>query len=43
MTQQRKQNENEETVIALTEEARSLSGDILVAVDQEIVGICRLH
>lgn len=43
MTQDRKNEEKAETIIALTEEARSLSGDIIVAVDQEISGICRLH
>lgn len=43
MSLQRKQEETTETVIALTETASSLAGDTLVAVDQEIGGICRLH
>jgi len=43
MSQKRRQEENAEVVIALNKEARSLSGDIIVAVDQEISGICRLH
>ena len=43
MSLQRRQTEKAETIIALIEEARSLSGDIIAAVDQEISGICRLH
>ena len=43
MSAERRHAEKAETIIALTEEASSLSGDIIVAVDQEISGICRLH
>jgi beta-N-acetylhexosaminidase len=43
MTPQRRQEETAETLLALTTEAASLSGTVLVAVDQEIAGICRLH
>lgn len=43
MTQDRRNKEKAETIVALTEEARLLSGDVIVAVDQEISGICRLH
>jgi len=43
MTQKRRHEEKAETVLTLIEEARSLSGNVVVAVDQEISGICRLH
>jgi beta-N-acetylhexosaminidase len=43
MAPQRRQEETAETLLALTGEATSLSGNVLVAVDQEIAGICRLH
>lgn len=43
MTLPRRQEETAETLLALTREATSLSGNVLVAVDQEIAGICRLH
>ncbi|MBT8354480.1 MAG: hypothetical protein KJO60_08155 [Desulfofustis sp.] len=43
MTLERRHAEKAETIIALTEQASSLSGNIIVAVDQEISGICRLH
>ena len=43
MAGERKQNETAETFQAITREAKSLGGDLLVAVDQEIAGICRLH
>ncbi len=43
MNQERRHEEKAETIVALTEEAGSLSGDIIVAVDQEISGISRLH
>lgn len=43
MSPERRQAEKAETIIALTEEASSISGNIIVAVDQEISGICRLH
>lgn len=43
MAPKRRQEEKAEVIIALTKEASSLSGDIIVAVDQEISGICRLH
>ncbi len=35
--------EKVDTIIALTNQAKSLSGDLIAAVDQEISGICRLH
>jgi beta-N-acetylhexosaminidase len=40
---QRKREENAETFIALTRDATSLAGDVVIAVDHEIAGICRLH
>jgi len=43
MTQQRRDQETAETLSGLTREAASLAGDVLIAVDQEIAGICRLH
>ena len=43
MAPERKHHEKAEMIIAVTDEARSLSGDSIVAVDQEISGICRLH
>jgi beta-N-acetylhexosaminidase len=43
MTLQRRQAETAEIFLALRSEAASLAGSVLVAVDQEIGGICRLH
>ena len=43
MTPERRQREKAETIIGLVEETKSLAGDAIVAVDQEISGICRLH
>ena len=43
MTLERRQGEQAETLSGLTGKARSLSGNVIVAVDQEISGICRLH
>jgi beta-N-acetylhexosaminidase len=40
---QRKREENAETFIAVTRDATSLAGDVVIAVDHEITGICRLH
>lgn len=40
---QRKREENAETFIAVTRDATSLAGDVVIAVDHEIAGICRLH
>jgi beta-N-acetylhexosaminidase len=39
----RKSTETADTIRRVTQEAVSLSGSLLVAVDQEIGGICRLH
>lgn len=39
----RKRDERQEVFCQLRKEAASLSGKVLVAVDQEISGICRLH
>lgn len=43
MSSQRTTAETSETLAAVAEEARSLGGDVLVCVDQELGGICRLH
>lgn len=43
MSQERKRVETTQTLLSVTEEARALAGKILVAVDQEVGGICRLH
>ncbi len=43
MSQDRRQREKAGTIIDLVNQAKSLSGDVVVAVDQEISGICRLH
>lgn len=43
MTQTRRQSETPESFHTIITQARALSGDLLVAVDQEIGGICRLH
>lgn len=43
MSADRRQREKAGTIIDLVHEAKSLSGDVVVAVDQEISGICRLH
>lgn len=43
MTLQRRQQETAEAIITVTGAASSLAGNTLVAVDQEIAGICRLH
>lgn len=43
MSPQRVQTENAETLSAVVEQARSQSDELLVAVDQELGGICRLH
>ena len=43
MSTVRRTHEQVETIHELVEEARSLAGDSIVAVDQEISGICRLH
>jgi beta-N-acetylhexosaminidase len=43
MSKERRQSEVPETFHRVVAEAKSLSGDLLVAVDQEIGGICRLH
>lgn len=40
---QRRREETAETLLALTREANALAGNVLIAVDQEIAGICRLH
>ena len=43
MSDGRKYAETPDTFLRVTEEAAVLAGDLLVAVDQEICGICRLH
>jgi beta-N-acetylhexosaminidase len=43
MSPQRIQAESAQTLLTLTQEANALAGKTLVAVDQEIAGICRLH
>ena len=43
VTQQRRDQETAETLSGLTREAASLAGNVIIAVDQEIAGICRLH
>ena len=43
MTPQRRQEETAESLLAVTEKVNALSGGSLIAVDQEIAGIRRLH
>ncbi len=43
MSAQRMAEENAETISRTTRAAESLAGDIIIAVDQEISGICRPH
>ena len=43
MSAQRRQDERADTILDIAEEAKTLSGNVIVAVDQEIAGICRLH
>jgi beta-N-acetylhexosaminidase len=43
MTEERKAAETAGTILRVTREAADLVGDLLVAVDQELGGICRLH
>ena len=43
MALQRRREETAETLFTLAKEAAALSSSIIVAVDQEIAGICRLH
>ena len=43
MSAERVAAETAETLAGVAEEARSLAGDVLVCVDQELGGICRLH
>jgi beta-N-acetylhexosaminidase len=43
VSEERKSGETAETFLHVTQEAAALAGDLLVAVDQEIGGICRLH
>ena len=43
MSDDRKTLENAEIFLQLTKEAYAIAGDLIVAVDQEIAGICRLH
>lgn len=43
MSAKRREIETAETLIAVATEARRHSGELLVAVDQEMGGICRLH
>ena len=43
MSKQRETTESAAAIATLTAEARSLAGDLIVAVDQELGGICRLH
>ena len=43
MSPERRQREKAGTIIDLVNDAKSLSGDLIVAVDHEISGICRLH
>lgn len=43
MSLQRRMEETAETIMNLTSRAASLTGNVLVAVDHEIAGICRLH
>ena len=43
MSSERMRNESAATISALAGEASRIGGDVLVAVDQEIGGICRLH
>jgi beta-N-acetylhexosaminidase len=39
----RKSTETADTILRVTKESIDLTGDLLVAVDQEIGGICRMH
>ena len=43
MSEDRRSAETPDTFIQVTQEAAGLAGDVLVAVDQEIGGICRMH
>ena len=43
MSKQRETTESAAAFATLTAEARSLAGDLIVGVDQELGGICRLH
>lgn len=43
MSIERKRDESAETLSTVVKEAQSLADNIIVAVDQEISGICRLH
>ena len=43
MSEERKSAETADTFLRVTQEAAGLAGDLLVAVDQELGGICRLH
>jgi beta-N-acetylhexosaminidase len=43
VTNRRKSAETVDSFLDVTREAAELAGDLLVAVDQEICGICRLH
>jgi len=43
MSRRRRSAETPETFIQVTREAANLAGAVLVAVDQEIGGICRMH
>lgn len=43
MSEELRSAETADTLIRVTQEAAELAGDLLVAVDQELGGICRLH
>ncbi len=43
MSETRKSTETADTFLRVTKEAADLTGELLVAVDQEIGGICRMH
>ena len=43
MSGSRKSVETADTFLRITKEAADLAGDLLVAVDQEICGICRFY
>ncbi len=43
MSAKRREIETAETLIAVATEARRHSGELLVAIDQEMGGVCRLH
>lgn len=43
VSEDRKSAETADTFLRVTQEAADLAGDLLVAVDQELGGICRLH